>query len=358
MNILFISRDGDSLGLAMCTKQEGYPTTLHIDSEKAEECCVGSGLVDRTTYYKRLVRANGECVGANIDTLLTLTKPDVVIIDTLGLGKVADYLREKGVPTFGGSYWSDSLSTNREYSEEVCKRLQLPTLAQPIVLSVLWNGSTILSPFLLVNTSRFMTGELGKDVDSCGQLLLSSQYVSALKPLLQSIERLLKKVKFRGLLSIHLHPTNPPHFSSTPLFLPSILEVYKGSLTDLLISVASGKKWEGMVTNDYALAVLLSIPPYPYVIDVRKDVVLDGYNEYNSSHIHLIDACRPIENVTNANGDGRVGWVTARGRDVREARKRVYSTLANLRIEEAQYRVDLGSEVNVTDIVRGCKFKN
>ena len=367
MNILFLSHDGDLLGIAMRCKSEGFSVLLHVLSDERGGC-IGRGIVDRVDFDERLVKRNGECIATNVNRLLSFTLPNLIVLDSNSLGKLGDYLREKGLPVFGGSFWSDCLSTNPSYAFQLISRLCCsppslsPSLALPLSLSLLWNGSSILSSFLTLNETRFLTGGLGEEVESTGQVLLSKKYLPPFSSLSETLSKMLRKVKFRGMLTLNLAVTETSFlilsFTSHPLYFPSLLEVYKGSVTDLLMSVAGGKRCEGEVTMDVAVSILVSIPPYPHQSKSPAESRVGGVDGHNSSHLYLLDAFSPLGEVERADGDGRVVWATARGRDVREARKRAYKTVRNLVIEKAQYRLDIGEGVEeAIEKVGRCKFK-
>ena len=334
MNILFISHEGDSLGLAMRCRSEGHPTHLYISKEEAG--CVGDGLIDKPLTRRRLKKLSGDCIATNIDELLKEVKPDLVVFDSVGFGKVADYLRERGIAVFGSSFWSDTLITSTDYGKQMMKRLNVDVVSGEEYV-VLWNGTTIVSSFLIRNETRLMTGSLGLNVDSVGNVMIEHS-PKKYDELSERVEKLLKKVKFRGILSIG------KKFDVSVRYLPLILETYKGSIADFLFSIASCKNYEGEVTSDYAVSILLSIPPYPYQ-PPSKSVSIEGVNECNLKHLHLIDVAKPSADgeYETAEASGRVGWVTARGRSVKEAKKRAYITISNLRIQDVQYRLDVGN---------------
>lgn len=329
MNILFISHEGDSLGLAMRCKEEGHPTYLYIEREEAQ--CVGDGMVDKPIFSSRVRKMNEACLATNTSELLREIKPDLIIFDEVGYGKVAEYIKEKGIPVLGSSVWSDLLVRDEDYANQIRKRMDVDMEDEYIVL---WNGVSICASFTIKNYKRMMSGDLGREVESVGLVITSHTSIEND----DKIERILKRVKLRGVLSIS------STFSPSLLYLHPILETYKGSIVDFLFSLASGKMFDGEVTSDYALSLLLSTPPYPYPLPCLNTTI-EGVNESNLKHLSLIDVCKPLTIYETAGASGKVGWVSARGRSIKEARRRVYKTVSNLSINNLQYRIDVGDKM-------------
>ena len=345
MKLLFISRRGESLGLAMRCQSEGYPTSLFLE----EESTIGDGIVERTIFSSHLLNQRGECIASNIKRLLSETLPDLVVFDGEGMGKVADYIKELNLPVFGSSYWSDTVQSNMKYGREMMKRVGIKKWegeeGVKVECGFWWNGIQLSSPYIVWNENRFMTGSLGPLISSSSNIISCSHLHSALTVEgVGKIVPLLKKSKFRGLLSMNcvVNKSNlyAISFTTSLLFLPSLLELYKGSVTDLILSVASGGKAEGEFTTDYALSLLLSIPPYPSPIQEYNRVKIGGINSSNIKHLYLLDVEKSGDEYESASSSGKLMWVSARGRDVGEAKKRVMKTISNLDIEDIQYRTD------------------
>jgi len=352
MTVLFISNEGESLGLAMRVKNEGYSTYFYTERDNAE--WVGEGLVDKTIVGRRLTRVSGECIASNVNRLISEVKPDLVIVDGKSMGKVADYIKEQNIPVFGSSYWTDSLSTSPPYVTQLSHRIGIDMWegekGVSVECGVWWNGLSSLSPFLVYNEDRFMDNSLGMSIPSAGNVVRSISPTSKLyKESIEKMERLLKKSKFRGVLSIGCVVTKGKvyctHFTSSLIYFPSLLEIYKGSVTDLLSSTANGRKSDGQFTADCALSFLLSTPPYP-ISAPAEYAPIKGISPSNLKHVYLLDVQKREEKYEAAEASGKIMWVSARGRDVGEAKKRVQKTISNLSIPDIQYRMDIGRRVD------------
>jgi len=347
MTLLFISRREEGLGLAMRCLSEGYSVIFYTEDEEA--AFVGNSLVDKPSFCKHLLNQRGECVASNVNQLLSEVKPDLVIFSGQGLGKVADYIREQKISVFSGSHWTDILSTNKEYSRDVMKRVGIERWKGEegirIECGFWWDGLKPSLPFIVWNENRFMTNSLGPIVGSASNIVHCFHLHSSL--ILESVgkmEPLLKKSKFRGILSTSVIVTKNKiygiSFTVDSPFLSSLTELYKGSLTNLLLSISNGYKIEGEMTTDYSLSLLLSIPPFPNLPSTYKKVSIKGINSSNLRHLHLFDCMRNGEGFENAGISGKLMMVSARGRDAGECKKRVMKTVSNLEIEDVQYRTD------------------
>jgi len=359
MTLLFISEKGYLLGLAKRCADEGYKVYLYVENK--EGAFVGNGIVPKSSYLLSLLNKGGDAISSHINALLDETHPDLVILDSSRLGKVFDYITQKNIPCFGSNHWSDILSTSSSYfsslSHAVGWNQWKGDSGQQVGCGFWWNGLQLISPFLFSNRTSFLTGDLGGRVESSGCCISPIFSSSILNSAIDKSTTLLKKTKFRGLFHLNCVVSKGHVFvasiSSSLFSLPSNLERYKGSVVDLLHSVATGTKMAGEFTTDCALSILLSIPPFPSALVSDKDSALKGVSPSNLKHLYLVDVRKEDSSYVCANSSGELGYVCARGRYVNEAKDRAYKTLSNLSVEEGQYRLDIGEKSE-----RWCNFKN
>lgn len=351
MTLLFVSEDGENLGLAMRCVDEGYSVSFYTESEEA--AFVGNGIVDKSAFSKHILNCNKECIASNLNQLMEVERPDIVVFDSLHLGKAADYLREKGVSVFGSGRWADTLSNGGSYAKGIMKRVGITPFKKEVGVRVScgawWNGFSLLSPYISFNENRELTGSLGRVVKSSGNVSHSVSVKSRIfKESIEKMERLLKKTKFRGNISLSCIATKDRlygiSFLTSSLFLPSLLESYKGSVTELLVSITEGREIKGEFTSDYTLSVPVSIPPRPFDCDCL-DVEVGGICPSNLRHLYLTNLKLDGDMYRSARGEGELLVASARGRDVNEAKKRAYKTISNLSIEDVQYRTDIGDRI-------------
>lgn len=106
MKFLFLTIDGLSLDIAFRVQAEGHEVIMYIKNPPSQD--VGDGIVPKTDDWE------GKVAWA-----------DVIVIDDVGLGRVADRLRETGKPVFGGSEWGDQIENERKVGMDVAKNAGL-----------------------------------------------------------------------------------------------------------------------------------------------------------------------------------------------------------------------------------------
>ena len=357
MNILFLSKNGDGLGLVERVQSEGHNAHLHIINKSAQD--VGSGMVEKPVFNKPLLTKDNRVVKENVKGLAKEVNADLIIFDTSGMGKIADYLRLLNYPILGGNWWADNATLNEEYGKKLMKQVGIATLPNKEVDGVdvscelWWNGLSSHIHNMTFVDRQFMSGDVGPILDGGGGVV-----VKMVKPDMELVsegigkmERLLKRVSYRGPITLNSIVTEEKLYgvSLTVGFeyeaLPSLFELHKGNITQLLYNIAVATSGYGVFTSDYAIAVRLSIPPYPNVGEVEVGVPIEGANENNFKHIWWKNI-RVGERYESAGVRGELAAVVARGRSVGECRSRVYRTISNLTIPQMQYRNDVGARVN------------
>lgn len=359
MNILFISKNGNSLNLAERVKLEGHNSSLYIINKNARK--IGEGMISKPPYNGHILKSGGYIVSTSIDKLLKDTTPDLVVFDTYGMGRIADYVKGNGVKVLGGCRWADYVEVNREYSDTLMKQVGIIIAPKSkfshikVGCELWWNGLSANIYNIIFDDDRFMDGDVGVSVGCAGNIVkMISNKARVVVEGIGKMERLLKKTTYRGPLSLNflITPSNLYGVNFVIGFRPnsthSLLELYRGNVTKLLWLIASSGQIKGEFSSDYAIAVRLSIPPYPhtkYTEGGQLDLDVDGINMWNSKHIWLRDVYKD-KTYKSAGCDGNLLSVTARGRDVMECRKRAYRTIDNLTIEDKQYRTDIGVRVD------------
>lgn len=111
--ILFISKDLDGVGIAYKIKKDLGIDVLVVFKDKMEEY-TGEGLVDRITLENFTFE--------NVLEIAQKYKPDFIILDMTGLGKIADKLRQAGYIVWGGSELADVLEEDRDLAVKIVKR--------------------------------------------------------------------------------------------------------------------------------------------------------------------------------------------------------------------------------------------
>jgi phosphoribosylamine--glycine ligase len=100
MKFLWISKDADTLSLAMKVYQEGNEVFFYIQNPKKKHC--GDGLIEKTDDWRK-----------------ELSKDAIICFDMVGSGRLATQLKNAGYLVFGGSLLADSLELDRVYGSSV-----------------------------------------------------------------------------------------------------------------------------------------------------------------------------------------------------------------------------------------------
>lgn len=357
MNLLFISIDGKSLGLVERVRKEGHVASLYLVNPEARK--IGEGIVDKTDFTSSIVNNSRNPVQSNVNLLLQKTNPDLIVFDGVGVGKVADSIRS--IPVFGGCRWADLAETDPSYAQELMKSAGIQSTDKhvngvEVSCELWWNGMEASSYNITLTANKFMNEDIGPDIGGAGSVVRT--VLSTSKIVMEGIGkmvRLLKKTSYRGPISLQsiaskdaLHGVSfTVGFNYTTL--PSLIEIYKGSITKLLYGIATGSKDFGEFTSDYGIAVHLSVPPYPTPFGVIEGVPVFGVNASNAKHIWWGDAKKNGSGYESAGLSGSLLHVVARGRGVDECRRRVYRTISNLTVPQVQYRTDIGLRVNKSE---------
>jgi len=207
-----------------------------------------------------------------------------------------------------------------------------------------------------IEYKRFMEGDKGSQTGCMGNIVWATDpdKDEIVKRVLLPLQPLLQKVGYLGPVDVNCIVTEKDVFflEYTPRFgydaIQALSELIKGSLFDFLWKVASRDN-DIKFFNDYAIAVRMSMPPYPiedgFVKQLSGVQVLD-IPEGARTHLMLADVMMENSHEVMAGVDGVIGCVTARGSSVQEARRRAYRTIDNIVIHgDVQYRKDIGAGV-------------
>jgi len=420
MTILFISKNGSSLGLVERVKKEGHNAYLYLldkDSKKT-----GDGMVSKPSFDGQIMKESGYVIATATDKLLKETDPDLVVFDMVKMGRVADYIRGRGIAVLGGCRWADNAELDRGYGYKLMKQVgitvpsttefgpgeyeqaisfvkktkkryvykpsgnidtshtyvaggvddmvgmlkmwrtdscefELQEFVEGVEVSceLWWNGLSASIQNITFEEKKFMNGDIGPVVGCAGNVVkMISDKARVVTEGIGKMERLLKKTNYRGPIDLNSIVTSSKLYGLefTVRFgydaLQSLFELYRGSVTKLLWSIARGTPMKGDFGADYSIAVRLSIPPYPNNIPkdmIIKDIPVIGVRRESEKHIWWGDVYKDGNEYKCAGVAGDLLAATARGRDIVECRKRVYRTIDNLIVPQKQYRTDIGERV-------------
>jgi len=266
----------------------------------------------------------------------------------------------------GGSKFSESL-LNTSYHNVILEmnNIEKSTVPSNTYISCWFNGVDFVFPAVIsINEDKFMEGNKGVTVDSMGcTLCVCGSKKRGFTETLLKFKSLLRKVSYCGFFTLScVFKENSvqvakiePYFKYDLLY--AFLEGTQGEIGKSLHEISIGGKKEFKFPEMYAIAVRISIPPYPYSHIKTKHVVLKGVCAENEKHIWAQNTVRDEKGqIVSDTKYGVIATVTARGASVRECIRRVYRTVENLSIEDMQYRRDVGAKAE--DVFKELRERN
>ncbi len=404
MKVLLISKEGDGLGIAHRLVLEGHHVDVWIKVERYRRGLVGivshvgdwrpslrncdlvicdmvgvGGLGDALKQSgKPVIGANEYVDRVELDRALGMEmfqRAGIDIPETLSFRDKA----EIELPEPWGSGWVIKPSGNKSTCQTmVVKEQELwehcvskipegcPLIVQRIIDGVevstegWFNGRDWVRPFNhTFEEKRFLNGNLGVNTGCMGNVVLAAEGNRLTKATVERVGPFLKMVGYRGPFDINCIVTEQAAFGLEATgrigydAIEALAELLDEPLGDLLFEVAAGTKRTMALDEDRAIAVRLSIPPWPVrnpdqsaygepVLGIEPEIL---------PHIFLCDVYKDGERYLTAGGDGVLLKATARSPNLSLARKRVYRLLDGIQVSSKQYRTDIGERV-VDDLDR------
>jgi phosphoribosylamine---glycine ligase len=375
VRVLFISKEGDGLGVGQRVAFEGHNVDFYIaDAGSAK---AGRGIVNRVAEWRPALR-----------------RADLIIADCVGLGRYENIVREAGRPMIGFNRALDAAEIDRRagmdlftnvgvqtpetlFFDSKKEALSLPSrhgwdsgwvvkcsgnlsndktavvkeetlwpraieclpdpcsgVVQRIVSGVeistegWFNGSKFVRPFNhTFEDKRFLAGDLGQNTGCMGNVVLRADSKRLTKATVERVEPFLKVIGYRGPFDINcivnesgayaLEATSRMGFDAIEAFAEGLEE----PLGDFLFDVATGTKREMALTGDTMIAVRLSIPPWPIRAPNKTDAgaPVGGIDEDTLHHLFLCDMEKHNGSYVTAGCDGVLLKATAVG-SIRPAR--------------------------------------
>lgn len=320
-SILMLSERGKSLPIAGRLKSEGHIVKVWIKNDLSKVL-------------------EGSRNPAKVKNPAILLDQFDLVVSEGGLAVQAVEIEGMGKRVMGCTAVTEKLTTDKVYRSKVLDFLRVAT--PPFEgLSVELTGfmsSKGFNPLVMLSLPSyyFMDKDKGCTTEGMGSLVVFLDEGSKLSKALLPFALFLLKIGFIGPftlgLSIKGELWNITSLN-TDLVAGNILagaELLKTSLFDFLFGLpdgVEGKAWEGC-----GVSVVLSTPPWPYGGVTSAGLNLLDVPEKAGKHLSL--------------GDGKLGVLgvaTAKGADIREARRRVYRTVQNAVVSrEVQFREDIG----------------
>ena len=334
MKLHFVSR-GYAVGLAYQAQRDSCSVMAHMP-----DCKCGEGMFPRVPN----ARPAGDC--------------DAVILDGPGWGKVAAEMSNEGRRVLFGGAWAELVCLKPEYNRKLLAKAGLPqavgAFAQlPYRLIVGgWFEDGFGPPYYAaVLRTRLLGGDVGAE---CGlvaaEVMPLDEESDLVDGMLSQFGAAIEGVPYRGLLGLSVVPSAKglavTHVVAgiQPLVIEALAEMQPDGLRGLLAR-------SGAESTDCAVALALSLPPWPYGIAAHDPPVRLTLDSGQAKHFWPSDVAQDGDALRYTGGFGVIGTVTARGKPRTDAGDhswfdqagyRARTMVPRLSIADLQYRTDIG----------------
>lgn len=270
----------------------------------------------------------------------------------------------KNLPPIQSCKFSTDIEESNSFRIKLLKIAGIPMLTEEVkdyidITTELWfNGEEVKHVNYIMFDRHLMEGAKGPIVSSMGSVVWNGDSKSKLFELgIGKLIPFLKKVKYIGPISLTTLLTKDNLYAQaiTPTFLYNsifvLLEMYKGKVGKLLTDIANNKLEIGKFKSNIGIGVDLSVLPFPLQVPIDMITIIEGLNRYNLKHFWGYDITSIRGKYQTMERGGRIGTFTARGDEVkgfsalRDAKRRVYRTINNIKIDGLMYRRDIGESV-------------
>jgi phosphoribosylamine--glycine ligase len=335
MRFLFISRRGASLSLAKRIAEEGNEVKFFVNNKYYDK--VGNGLIDKVSHK-------------------AIENYDLVVFDEYGMGEYSDKVAVHR-PVFGSSGFADVFNNNKDYRNKILNKigLEITTDKLGIKLNIggLFNGFDFVRPLhFYIKRTKFMENDLSIETDCMGCVLWFTSANKITRETILKMRNILVKSGYKGAVNFELAIHNDKFYIQNIILgfcydsTYAMLEGTRQPLGEFINKVASGSLKRMKASPDWLVSVRVTIPPYPFPVNKSYISKVEGINSDNDKHIWLRDIMLNEKGEYYSTGaDGFLLTITARGLSIYQAFKRAYRTIGNLRIENLQYRHDIGEKI-------------
>jgi phosphoribosylamine--glycine ligase len=398
-----ISKEGDFLPIMYRIKQEGNKVLIYIDKEKSRK--MYDGILQKVTSGIELdIQPDDvvlfDMVGAGKEADVLKDKGYLVI----GAGKLNDKIeldREAGqllfetagirtpktfpFKSFEGleefvrkrparyvfkpngnletdlTYIfnsSDELISMIPYLESRCPEdtsFDLQEFIDGIEMSTegWFNGEKFIQPLnSTMEEKRLFAGGVGPNTGCMGNVVWvwqDEQSEILYRLLFEKLEEPLRDGRYLGPLDINAiwTPDGPYAIEFTARFgydaIQAFTRLWDEPIGEVLESLPSMTSFPAS-PGKYAMAIRVSVPPYPYEKEVPEVPIL-GVSKGMSQRVYLSDVYYDGKILRCAGADGYILAVADHGSSLSTISSRAYSTIEGMQIPGKQYRIDVGERV-------------
>ena len=329
MKYLIVSEKGKSLGLARRLEQEGHGVLMHIVAPASQK--KGQGLASILRTPRPIMDSEGVYNLSAIEWLMSTARPDITLFDSPITHVMATRMQNAGYRVLG---------VNTEVFSSPVERT-------PLSVNAFFNGTRFMAPFTLTQHYYALFND---DLGPRTPMGMTAEFIDPIhnfaKLLQETVAPTLRKTTYHGPVTayINLEGSISDYFAGFSTVDNLLFEALSGSISQLLVDCANGVDANHMTVAKNAVAVRATLPPFPYG-NTQQTSSIFGLNEGNLKHFWPNDLAYAEDTYSTTGESNDLGYFTARGNSVQEAKKRVYRTLHNLESPHyRQYRTDIGAQ--------------
>lgn len=217
-----------------------------------------------------------------------------------------------------------------------------------------FNGKQFLRPFNhTFEEKRFMPGNLGVTTGCMGNVVCATDSNRLTRATVEKLGSFLRMVGYRGPFDVNCIVTKDAALALEATgrmgydAVEALAELLDEPFGSFLFGVAKGSATPMALGGDYAIAVRLSVPPWPIQKpdETGPAEPILGLTPENLEHVFLTDVFKKDGKYWTANGDGVLLKATSRSPRISSAQQKVYATLEQINVSGKQYRNDIGGRV-------------
>ncbi|HBI17455.1 MAG TPA: hypothetical protein DDY52_04935 [Candidatus Moranbacteria bacterium] len=262
----------------------------------------------------------------------------------------------------------DVLKNYYRYKNSECASIDIQKKAIGIEIGVAryFNGDDWVGPIELnIEHKDLYSGGLGPKTYEMGTLMwmTNDENNRLFKETLAKLKDYLRKIDFRGDVDVNcivdeknvypLELTTRFGWPATHLHV----ELIKSPIGEFLKAVADGKQYDLKYKKEFATAVLVATPPFPYHIRINKYSSKGEYIYFNSEftlgdmeHIHFEEVSKDkYGNLFISSNTGFILHVTHSCKTAKGAQKKCIDVIKKVIIPKKFYRNDIGLDFHKCD---------
>lgn len=356
MRILFMSDSGEGSGIALKLKTEGNDVFMYIRNSGAKK--IAEGIVEKVYSVTEGIQK----------------APDLIVFDSVGMGRIADKLKDEGWPVFGGSSWADKLELNSDFAKKAIETMGIAVPPEntkgfsDITLEIWYaNGVPVPMPLGIIKNKKFMNGDAGSDTECQSSTVFAydRKEPRLIQQSLKKMKPLMEKTRYTGTLGINgivkrgrfYGVSFTASFSYNSIY--AFLRILDEPLGEVLMRMAKGDNTPMKLKSGFGFSLRVSIPPYPYknkdrMLNSRiyletKDIVIEGIgtNEWGERVFPFDCYADSKGKYLTAGSSGVVLDTTGYGISVFDAEEEAVGLYDRVQLPQKQARLGDGARVSI-----------